>query len=218
MNTLDFFIGGVDPFHTWATEMDDLRALITNETISPDARYEVGLLVLVPRFEAFCRGLLAAAGNICPALFERQREPETLGGDLPGFPWAERLDLVSPVSVNVVFEELLGVEVFGENDLEQLRRLYADWGLLAHHGGVFTEAYRAARPDMAIAPEEVYRQSLVVSWEEFEEWVAFLDGLVRRMTGIVHDVLEERVDWDTVEMAEVRREALWFLSSEAMDR
>ena len=102
-------------------------------------------------------------------------------------------------------------------DLTQLRRIYADWNLLAHHGGVFTESYRMARPEMNIDTGDVYRQSLVVTCEDFEEWVAFLDNWVRSLLVTIHYMLEECVNWDEIEMVDVLREALWFLSAESVE-
>jgi hypothetical protein len=207
LDWLDFFHGGVPPYQFFRLSFDELSELVASSKVEDglDTTAEVCLIGLAACFEAFCKNQFAAIMNICPetlAAFAEKRQEASLSlGLLASFMKnidfrigsliSEQYDFGPAKTINGLFQDLLKVTPFSNDEMAEYSNFLNDRNLLVHHGGVFTHKYRGQQyQKKEIQLSRVYFDSLVVGKNDFSKWANWANGMAKKIVEASHSGLE----------------------------
>ena len=178
----------------------------------PNPATEVALIGIVAYFEAFCKHQFAAIANISPALlsiFVSKRSQTTvklsdllsLYGQLEkniGFLVATQYDFGSAKMINSLFHDLLAVTPFSKDESKKFSAILLRRHLLVHHAGIYTLQYLKAGSIRDDVKNRVFRDSIVISTEDYHEMSEFLFEMAMKIARSTVSALKERLESDAI--------------------
>jgi hypothetical protein len=213
----ELFVANLTPYELFTVHVGQLKDIVDRSKdiedegeILPDSAMEVCLIGLVSYFEAFCKHQFAALINICPPLLEQFAERRIqssvklkdivlLMSNLErqiGFVIAEQYDFGSPELINGIFRDLISVTPFSKGEAHKYTQLLNDRHLLVHHAGIYTIRYATAQLSRGDLPENLFRNSIVVTREDYFRWSNFLTKMavkiIRATTSHLREFIEQR--------------------------
>jgi hypothetical protein len=216
-DTSDLFIGRIPPFLRFEMDFHSLFHLVEshkNEKIQfekPNPATEVALMGLVAQFESFCKHQFAAITNISPELlsnfaFKRGQAVIKLSDLLSlngrfetdiGFLIAEQYDFGSAEMINSLFNDLLVVTPFSKKESKKFNAILLKRHLLVHHAGVYTLNYirDGSMPDEI--KDQVFRDAIVISTEDYHEMGDFLFEMSMKITRVTVSALRKHLQFAT---------------------
>ena len=227
MSSLDYFVGGVPAGIIFKMSLDDIRKLLRGykrREFSVDTLNELCLIGLVSYFEAFCKNHFASIINVCPQILgnflEKRSETTVNVRDLLklefvsnqiGFLLSEKYDFGSAKSVNSLYCDLILVSPFSKEEIKRYDELLNDRNLLVHHSGIYTSKYHEQRLVKSSIKGRIFFDSLVLSIEEVEDWIEFLEGIVIKTVEGSYKVLSKFIAENNLSLNEESTKALNFL-------
>jgi hypothetical protein len=213
----ELFVANLTPYELFTLHVGQLKDIVDRSKdiedegeILPDSAMEVCLIGLVSYFEAFCKHQFAALINICPLLLEQFAERRIdssvklkdivlLTPNLErqiGFVIAEQYDFGSAGHINGFFRDLISVAPFSKDEAHKYTQLLNDRNLLVHHAGIYTMRYATAQLSRDDLPENLFRNSIVVTREDYFRWSNFLTKMavktIRATTSRLQEFIKQR--------------------------
>jgi hypothetical protein len=230
LDALEFFIAGVPPRVIYGMDVEDLAKLVNSSQRRKNeytgrTLVEVCLIGLASYFEAFCKNQFAAIINICPQTlnnFTLRRDNATIklthlikiAGEIDyrlGALLAEEYDFGSARTINSLYFDLLGITPFSKDEEGQYSQFLNDRNLLVHHGGVYTIKYHGQRFQKNPVPGLAHWDSLVIDKADFRKWLAFLNGIVDKISVSSQKALKDFIKAERIRLKKVNTEALEFM-------
>lgn len=211
----DLFVANLTPYELFSLHAGQMRDIVDRSEdidaegeILPDSAMEVCLIGLVAYFEAFCKHQFAALINICPTLLEqfadrriqssvKLKDIILLMSNLEsqiGFVIAEQYDFGSPELINGLFRDLISVTPFSKEDARKFTQLLNNRHLLVHHAGIYTIKAATLQFSKDDLPENLFRNSIVVTRKDYFRWSDFLVEMVLKIVRSTANRLREFIE------------------------
>ncbi|MEA3431236.1 MAG: hypothetical protein U9R01_00945 [candidate division WOR-3 bacterium] len=226
---LDFFAAGVPPGAIFQMDIDSLKEISGSERLSLNANkiYEICLIALVAYFESFCKNEFSSLINICPNILEnfcKHRRDVTiniedylsLGISLRfklGFVLSEKYDFGSAKKINSLYNDLISISPFSKKEIISYDHLLNDRNLLVHHGGIVTMKYKKQNKREELSSKSTFFDSLVISKNDFQRWMEFLEEIVIKIVNECHNALSNYISENKILLTSAEKEALEYLGT-----
>jgi hypothetical protein len=217
----DYFSGGVPAGLYFDVQIDDLRNIVKEKTkIIPEICF-IGLLAYT---EAFFKEQFASLINICPDLLHELKKNNhtlnidatallALGDDLKnriGCALAENYDFGTAKGINSIYQSLLTVSPFSQDEKDRFDQLLADRNLIVHHGGTYTIKYLQQKLGTShpAVKDMAYHNSLEITPEKFLSAASFIEGIVSKTVQATQAALKTFVKKNNIELGSGQEKAV----------
>ena len=199
VTSLDFFTGGVPASAIFSMNIREIRAILNSRKRShkySNAKYELCLIGLVAYFEAFFKDHFASLINIYPNLLFSLKEKNydvnidicdlvefgITSNHFYGFIVAEKYDFGSPSKINSMYQSLIKISPFTNDEKVEYEKILNDRNLLVHHGGIYTTKYSQQKMKRMQFTERVFFDSIVFSKNDIISAIDFCESIVLKVS------------------------------------